>query len=90
MIIEDRFITETGVHQVVHKFDNGFGASVVNGPYTYGGAEGLYDLAVLKFNDIGDYHITYETEITDDVVGWLPEKKVDEILKQIEALKETA
>jgi hypothetical protein len=25
------------------KFDNGYGASVVKGPHTYGGNEGLYE-----------------------------------------------
>lgn len=28
------------------KFDNGYGASVVKGPHTYGGDQGLYELAV--------------------------------------------
>ena len=37
---------EMGEH-AHHIFDNYYGVSVVRGPYTYGGKEGLYELAVL-------------------------------------------
>lgn len=62
-------------------FANGYGASIVRGPYTYGGREGLYELAVIS-ND----KIDYTTPITDDVEGWLTPERVMEILAQIEAL----
>ena len=32
-------------------FPNGFGASVISGKYSYGGPEGLYELAVLRGNE---------------------------------------
>lgn len=63
-------------------FPNGYGASVIRGPYTYGGPEGLYELAVLQ-----DGKLCYSTPITEDVIGHLTEAQVMELLQQIEALE---
>ncbi len=63
-------------------FENGYGASVVKGEYTYGGKDGLYELAVLDSN--GD--LTYETPITSDVEGYLTEDEVTKLLEQIQLL----
>ena len=68
--------------QAIAEFDNGFGASVVCTPYTYGGKEGLYELAVLNT----DGHLTYDTPITNDVLGYLSEQDVTEILIKIQQL----
>ncbi len=64
------------------KFDNGYGASVVQGPHTYGGKDGLYELAVLNSN--GD--LIYDTPITDDVEGYLSETQVTDLLIKIQQL----
>ena len=64
------------------KFDNGFGASVVKGPHTYGGKDGLYELAVLDSN----HELTYSTPITNDVEGYLTEEAVTKLLEQIQNL----
>ena len=72
---------EQGVYQFLIAFDNGYGASVVTGPYPYGGEEGLYELAVLK-----NEKITYDTEITNDVLGHLSHSDVMNLLADIEAL----
>jgi len=71
--------------QVIHKFDNGYGASVISNAHSYGGSSGLYELAVLKFEG-GDWSINYDTKITDDVIGHLTESKVQNVLTEIEAL----
>lgn len=63
-------------------FDNGFGASVVKTPYTYGGKEGLYELAVLD----SDGQLTYDTPVTSDVEGYLKEEDVTKLLTQIQNL----
>jgi hypothetical protein len=47
-------------------FGNGYGASVVRSAYSYGGRDGLYELAVLAGNTL-----CYDTPITDDVEGHL-------------------
>jgi len=67
--------------QAIASFDNGYGASVVKTPYTYGGRDGLYELAVLN-ND----GIAYDTPITNDVLGYLSEKDVTEVLIKIQQL----
>ena len=68
--------------QATEKFDNGYGVSVVKTPYSYGGKDGLYELAVLNT----DGHLTYDTPITDDVLGFLTEKDVTEVLIKIQQL----
>ena len=64
------------------QFENGYGASVVKGEYTYGGKDGLYELAVLDSNG----NLTYETPVTSDVEGYLSEDDVTILLKQIQSL----
>jgi hypothetical protein len=75
--------------QTIHKFDNGYGASVVSNAMSYGGDSGLYELAVIKFTG-NDWNINYDTCITNDVVGHLTEDKVQRILTQIQALDDVA
>lgn len=64
------------------KFDNGYGVSVVQGPYSYGGQKGLYELAVLD----KDGFITYKTPITDDVIGFLKPEDVTKYMIEIQQL----
>jgi hypothetical protein len=64
-------------------FENGYGASIVSHNYSYGGRVGLYEIAVLD----KDGHITYETSVTNDVIGHLSEQEVDDVLEQIQTLK---
>ena len=63
-------------------FDNGYGASVVSHNFSYGGSEGLYELAVLG----KDGDLTYDTPVTNDVLGWLTDKEVTEYMEDIQAL----
>lgn len=63
------------------KFKNGYGANVSRTPTTYGSCDGLWELAVLK-----NGRINYKTPITDDVIGWLSEDEVAELLAKIENL----
>ena len=63
-------------------FDNGYGATIVQGPHTYGGADGLYELAVVGKND----EISYDTPVTGDVEGYLSEAQVTDLLIKIQQL----
>lgn len=77
---------ESGAVQKLYKFANGYGASVVKGEHTYGGDEGLWELAVLKFKTDGDFVLDYSTPITEDVEGHLTDGAVEELLDKVEAL----
>jgi hypothetical protein len=64
------------------QFDNGYEVSVVKSPHSYGGDKGLYELAVLDKN--GD--LCYDTPITDDVIGYLREIDVTDVMEKIQKL----
>ena len=67
--------------QRLFEFDNGYGASVIRHRGSYGFAQGKWELAVLQDNDI-----TYNTPITDDVIGHLTWSEVQSYLQQIKEL----
>jgi hypothetical protein len=62
-------------------FDNGYGVSVVRTPFSYGGKQGLYELAVFK-----DGSICYDTPITSDVIGYLRPEDVTDVMEKIQKL----
>ena len=63
-------------------FENGYGVSVVSHSYSYGGRDGLYEVAVLDSND----ELTYDTPVTNDVIGYLTEEDVSNVMKQVQEL----
>lgn len=64
------------------QFENGYGASVVRHEYSYGGKDGLYELAVL-YND----EIHYDNPVANgDVLGYLTEEDVTKLLQEIQNL----
>jgi len=67
--------------QAIVVFPNGYGASIICHPFSYGGPEGLYEIAVLDGGNI-----TYDTPVTSDVLGYLSTKDVEKTLADIEAL----
>lgn len=73
--------------QYVFLFENGFGASVVKSLGSYGSRKDLWELAVIKWNDERtDWEINYDTPITDDVIGFLTDDGVKDLLKKIQEL----
>lgn len=71
------------VNGLLFRFANGYGASVIRNPGSYG-----TELAVLRFTGPGktEWEITYDTPITDDVIGWLSAEECREILVRIAEL----
>lgn len=55
--------------------------SVIRSSMSYGGAEGLFELAMLR-ND----KCCYDTPITDDVRGWLDEEGVLNVLEDVQRI----
>ena len=64
----------------VYYFSNGYGASVIHNPYSHG-----IELAVIKKVDDG-WCLTYDTPITDDVVGYISGK--EELQNWLEKIKD--
>lgn len=68
-------------------YPNNYGISVIRNLYSYGGREGLYEIAVLKMTPEMEYsELCYDTPITNDVVGHLTPEDVTEYMKQIQEL----
>ena len=73
-------------------FPNGYGASIINisnesgHQLSYTDNENQYELAVL-IGDIDEYEISYDTPITDDVIGYLDMEHVFKIMNKIENLE---
>lgn len=63
------------------KFDNGYGVSVITGYGAYGSTDAPYELAVLKHGSL-----CYDTEITNDVIGYLTPDDVTKYMKQVQEL----
>ena len=63
-------------------FENGFGVSVVSHTYSYGGKDGLFEVAVLG----KDGDLTYATPVTNDVIGYLSPDDVTDVMKQVQNL----
>lgn len=74
--------------QLILRFDNGYGASLLCNEISYGNEDDLWKLAVIHFKstDPDDYELVYDTPITDDVLGYLDDELAVEILRDIKVL----
>lgn len=84
-LFKDFFIREAGVfapETECYRFSvpghSDMEVSVIRSSMTYGGDEGLFELAMLR-ND----KCVYDTCITDDVLGWLEVEDVLEVLEKV-------
>jgi hypothetical protein len=64
------------------KLDNGWVVSVVCHKYSYGGPQGLYEVAALW-----DDELVQLSDEADQVKGWLDEQGVQEFVNKVAALK---
>lgn len=73
----------------IFRFENNYGASVVKHKFSYGYNEDLWELAVIEFTDESneEWHITYDTPITEDVIGYLKDEAVRELLGKIKDIQ---
>lgn len=79
----------TSSTQRVYRFDNNYGASVIQSEYSYTDNDNEYELAVVYFpeKDSSHFELSYDTHITDDVLGHLEVEEVEAVLAEIKALK---
>lgn len=88
--MNEYLIREVEIHngiQKIYRFENNYGASVVQHDFSYGNELDLWELGVLEFNNNETYNLNYNTEITDDVLGQLSWDQVEELLKKIKGLE---
>jgi hypothetical protein len=69
----------------VFRFPNDYGASVIKRFGSYGYEEDKFELAVLAY-DGESVILAYNTPITDDVLGYLTNEEVLELLEKIKCL----
>lgn len=65
-------------------FKNKYIASIVKHKRSYGYNEGLYEIAVMNEK----HNIVYDTQVTEDVLGYVDVKDIPKYLKQISELPE--
>lgn len=63
-------------------FKNGYGISIICNVASYGHEDGLFEIAVLDKNG----NLVYDTLITNDVLGYLTDEEVVEIINQVKNL----
>jgi len=71
-------------------FENGYGVSVVRfklsfGYGSYTNNEDEWELAILIGKE-DEFELAYNTNITDDVMGYLTESEVTNVMKQVQEL----
>lgn len=68
--------------QATMDFPNGYGVSVLLGDMWYSNGIDTYELAVMY-----EGSITYNTPVTDNVLGYITATQVSEAMKQIQELE---
>ena len=67
--------------QAIFNFANEYGVSVILGECYYSNGIDTYEVAILK-----DGQITYDTPVTNNVIGYLKSSEVSEIMSQVQEL----
>lgn len=57
-------------------FTNGYALSIIQGPYSYGGPEGLYEIAPINKSLELDGSLFDEEDLGDDVLGYCTLERV--------------
>lgn len=63
-------------------FSNGYGVSVITGSSAYTSNSAPYEVAIMYKGSL-----TYNTDITDDVLGHQSEEDVTDVMKRVQELK---
>lgn len=84
IVLDTSALEVQGDYYERHLFENGYGVSIIRHDYSYGGSAGYFEVAVLDRTG----ELTYDTPVTDDVIGWLSPAGVLEVMQQVAALPE--
>ncbi len=77
--------TYMGGPQKFYRFENGWGASVVQHVGSYGGGAGLWEMATIRWT--GEKYDLVESSLFGDVLGWLAWAEVEDWLQKISELE---
>jgi hypothetical protein len=76
--------------QILFRFENGKGLSVVRHQYSYGGSSGLWEAAPVEFSNEGwnGWEFIGQSDclpgfVYDDVKGWLHPSDIDELIGMV-------
>jgi hypothetical protein len=71
--------------QLMFRFPNNYGLSIVCHSFSYGNDDAKFEIAVLKFNSDNnkDWNLTYTTDITNDVLGYQSKEDVFSIIDRV-------
>lgn len=81
LVFEPHLMLGVGGKRAYLEFPNGYGISVVTGEFAYCDDTHPYEIAVMK-----DGECCYSTMIADDIIGYLTEDGVTEVMKKIQEL----
>ena len=70
-------------YHYIFRFPNNYGASVIKNPDSYGSTQDLWEMALIFFDEDGDWNLTYERDFDDDVKGYLTDDNIIELLEKI-------
>lgn len=70
-------------HHYIFRFPNNYGASVIKNSGSYGNDQDLWEMALIFFDEDGDWNLTYERDFDDDVKGYLTDDNIIELLEKI-------
>lgn len=77
---------KAGGHRYEVRYPNGYAASIVKHFGSYGAEADLWEVAVLRQDVDGQWRISYDTDITNDVLGFQTEADVVAVCNCIRAL----
>jgi hypothetical protein len=74
--------------QVLFRFPNNFGISLVCHSFSYGNDSDEFEIAIINYNseDNDDWDIFYTTELTQDVLGYQSKEDVIDVIQKTIAL----
>lgn len=88
----DKYLVENTTHLngmiKKYRFENNYGASVICNDFSYGHEEGLFELAIIKFNEDNTWFICYDDNPIepDCIIGYLTWEEVIEYLEKIQKI----
>lgn len=71
-----------GDHREQVYFANGRGVSIIRNEFSYGGRNGMFEIAVLD----AEGQLDYSTPVTEDVLGWQSVEQVLDVMKAVSEL----